>query len=163
MRCIDKKDCIILNTLQKNCRTSLTDLAKKVGLSIDSVKKRLFKMIQNNIFYPRIQIRPRGLGFSHIVDVKIKLTSHTKKDVEEFIEYLKKHPRVAEVFSVSGEWDISIVIISKDADDLGNVVAGITNKYGAMIASWIESTTLKAYKFETYDLYKLMEMNNGDQ
>ena len=37
---LDEKNCLILNLLQENCRISLTELAKRVDLSIDSVKKR---------------------------------------------------------------------------------------------------------------------------
>jgi DNA-binding Lrp family transcriptional regulator len=157
MRDLDKKDCIILNILQRNCRISLTNIAKLVDISIDSVKKRIKKM-ENIIFYPKIQIRPRSLGFSNIVDIKIKLNNHAKKDIDNFIKYLQENPRVAEIFSVSGEWDLSIVIISKDADDLGNITLDIKNRFGKIINSWSESTTLKAYKFENYDMEKLLEI-----
>lgn len=160
----DKKDGIILNILQKNCRTSLTDIAKQINLSIDSVKKRIKKM-ENDIFYPRIQIRPRSLGFSNIVDVKIKLNNHSKEGVDSFITYLQENPQIAEVFSVSGEWDLSIVIISKDMSDLNSITSSIKNKFGRIISSWCESTTLKAYKFETYDMEKFLGSNNqlGDK
>jgi len=152
---IDKKDMVILNRLQDNCRTSFTDLAKEVGLSIDSVKKRVKKM-EGDLFYPKIQIRPRSLGFSNIVDIKIKLNNHSKSEVDDFIKYLSNNPRIPEIFTVSGEWDLSIVVLSKDADDLGNMMAKIQGKFGNIINSWTESTTLKAYKFETYNMLKLM-------
>jgi Lrp/AsnC family leucine-responsive transcriptional regulator len=153
---LDEKDCIILNILQDNCRTSLTNIAKQIGLSVDSVKKRIKKM-ENIIFHPKVQIRPRSLGFANIVDVKIKLSDHSKDKIKNFIQYLQEDPRIAEIFSVSGEWDLSIVIVSKDADDLGNITSAIKNKFGKMIHSWIESTTLKAYKFEKYDMRKLLD------
>ena len=92
---LDKKDCVILDTLQKNCRTSLTDIAKQVGLSIDSVKKRIKKMEENKIFHPRIQIRPRGLGFNNIIDIKIKLNNHSKQKVDKFIKYLLRFPIIS--------------------------------------------------------------------
>lgn len=152
---LDKKNCLILNLLQENCRMSLTDIAEKVNLSIDAVKKRIKKM-EHIIFYPKIQIRPRSFGFSNIVDVKIKLNNHSKDRIERFIEFLTENPRVAEVFSVSGEWDLSVVIMSKDANDLGNVISDINGRFGNIINSWVESTTLKAYKFERYDMLKLM-------
>ncbi|MBW2975064.1 Lrp/AsnC family transcriptional regulator [Candidatus Woesearchaeota archaeon] len=155
MRDFDEKDGIILNILQDNCRTSLTEISKKVDLSIDSVKKRIRKM-ENVIFHPRIQIRPRSLGFSNIVDVKIKLSNHSKEEIDSFIKYLQDHPRIAEAFSVSGEWDLSIVIISRDADELDNITSSIKSKFGKIIGSWCESTTLKAYKFEKYDMERLL-------
>lgn len=157
MKDIDKEDCIILNLLQKNCRVSLTDIAKEIGLSIDSVKKRIKKM-ENIYFYPRVQIRPRNFGFNNIVDVKIKLNTHSKEKIDEFINYLEGNPRVTEIFGMSGEWNLSLVIISKDIDDLNEVTLDIKNKFGDIISSWSESTTLKVYKFETYDMIKLLNI-----
>ncbi len=156
MKDLDKKDCIILNILQNNCRTSLTKIAQEVNLSIDSVKKRMKKMEKNSIFYPRIQIRPRGLGFNNIIDIKIKLNNHSKQKVDKFIKYLLEHPRVAELFSVSGEWDLSVIIISKKLEDLEKITSDIKSKFGKIISLWSESTTLKAYKFEKYDILELM-------
>ena len=153
---LDKKDCIILNILQENCRTSLTNIAKQVNLSIDSVKKRLNKLENKKIFSPKVQIKPRSFGFENIVDVKIRLFNHSEEDIHQLIKYAIDHPKIPEIFRISGEWDLSLVIISKNADDLGNITSEIKNKFGKIIGSWNESITLKSYKFETYDMSKLM-------
>jgi len=157
MKELDKKDCVILNLLQENCRMSLTDISKKVGLSIDSVKKRIKRMIKDNIFFPKIQLRPRNFGFKNIVDIKINLHNYSEKDIKEFIEYLKENPRVAEIFSISGDWNFSIVIIAKDAIDLGRITNEIRNKFSKIIDGWSESLTTNVYRFENYDMLKLME------
>jgi len=156
MKGLDKNDCVILNVLQKDCRTSLTDIANRVCLSIDSVKKRIKKMRKNKIFHPQIQIRPRNFGFNEIIDIKIKLNNHSKEDRDKFISYLQGNPRIAEIFSVSGEWDLSIVLLSKNAADLEKITSEIKSKFGKIINSWSESMTLKSYKFETYDMRKLL-------
>jgi Lrp/AsnC family transcriptional regulator len=153
---LDEKDCLILNLLQEDCRMSLTKISKKVGLSIDSVKKRIEKMIKNNIFLPKIQLRPRNFGFNNIIDVKIKLHNYDKQDITKFVDYLQNNQRVSEIFSVSGDWDFSIVIIAKDAIDLGKVTAEIREKFDKIIRDWSESLTTRAYKFEIYDMSKLM-------
>lgn len=152
---LDDIDCEILNILQVDCRTSLTKIAKHVGLSIDSVKKRIQKMLDNKIFWPKIQIRPRNFGFSIIVEVKITLHYKSKENLDEFIEYLKHHERVAEIFSISGKWDFSIVIIAKDALDLGQITSEIRFTFGDMIRSWTESLTTNSFKFEYYYMQKL--------
>ena len=159
---LDEKDCLILNLLQENCRMSLTDISKKVGLSIDSVKKRIKRMIKEDIFFPKIQLRPRNFGFKNIVDIKIKLHNCSEKDIKEFIEYLKENPRVAEIFSISGDWNFSIVIIAKDAIDLGKIAGGIRNRFSKIIDTWSESLTTCAYKFENYDMLKLMENKENE-
>lgn len=153
---LDKKDCMILDILQKDCRTPLTAISKEVGLSIDSVKKRMKKMLDNRVFYPKIQLRPRNFGYANVVDVKIKLQYSTKEELEGFVSYLKTHPRVIELFSVSGEWDLTIVLIAKDAIDLGRLTEEIRSKFGKMIASWNASLTINSYKFEHYNMGRLV-------
>ncbi len=153
---LDEINCKILNILQKDCRMSLTKISKEVGLSIDSVKKRIIKMIKEDVFYPKIQLRPRNFGFSNIVDIKIKLHNYTSKDMENFIVYLLENPNVAEVFCVSGNWDLSIVIIAKDVKDLNNTSKTIRDKFNKIINEWAESLTTVAYKFEYYDMPRLM-------
>ena len=156
---LDDKNRLILNILQKDCRLPLTAIAEQVDLSIDAVKKRIDKMIQNNIFFPKIQLRPRNFGFKHIVDVKIKLNNTTEQSHKEFILYLTNHSRVAELFTIAGEWDISLVFISKDNMDLSNVKNEIRNKFGNIISDWSESITLQSHKFEEYDMLKLRDEN----
>ena len=79
---LNEKDCEILNLLQINCRMSLTEIAKRVNLSIDSVNKRIKKMQKNKIYWPKIQLRPRNFGFMNIIDVKIKLLYKSEKRFE---------------------------------------------------------------------------------
>jgi DNA-binding Lrp family transcriptional regulator len=153
---LDRKDCTILQVLQNDCRTSLTDISRKVGLSIDATKKRMKKMQDSRVFYPRIQLRPRNFGFANVVDIKIKLQYEDEKEMASLVKYLREHPRVVEFFSVSGEWDMSIVIIARDALELGKVTAEIRNKFGRLISSWNASLTVNSYKFEEYDMERLM-------
>lgn len=153
---IDEKDCLILNLLQENCRMSLTEISKKIGLSVDSVKKRINKMLSKRIFYPKIQLRPRQFGFPNIVDVKIKLQDYDNKKIKEFIRYIETHPRIAEAFSISGEWDFTLVIISKNNEDLALLTDEIRQKFGSIIRDWSGSLTTFTYRFERYDMLKLI-------
>ena len=159
MHLFDEIDCEILNLLQINCRMSLTDISKHVNLSIDAVKNRINKMLGKRVFWPKIQIRPRNFGFKNIVEVKISLKYKSEDTIREFIEFLRQHPRIIEIFSISGKWDFSIVIIAKDAIDLGKISSEIRFKFDVIIRSWTESLTTSSYKFEYYDMRKLMGFN----
>jgi DNA-binding Lrp family transcriptional regulator len=153
---LDEKNCKILNLLQEDCRISLTKIGEEVGLSVDSVKKRIKKMIREDIFYPKIQLRPRNFGFKNIVNIKIKLHNYNGQDLKKFTDYLKENQHVAEIFCESGEWDFSIVIIAKDAIDQGKVSSDIRNKFSRIIRDWSEALTITVHKFERYDMLKLM-------
>lgn len=157
----DETNCRILNLLQEDCRMSLTDMAAKVGLSVDSTRKRLAKLKTAGYFFPKIQLRPRHFGYPYIVDVKVTLRNHTEQDAKAFVDYLMKHPRVAELFALSGTWDYTIVLIAKDHEDLATVSGEIRGRFAKIIDSWTESLTTIAYKFETYDLLALSGRDGG--
>ena len=114
------------------------------------------KLEKNDLFFPQIQLRPRHFGFPYVVDVKVKLRDYDDKSLTKFIEYLKKNVRVVELFSISGEWDLTLVLIAKDHEDLAQVSNDIRNKFGSIINLWSESLTTLVYKFEKYDLLELL-------
>ena len=159
MQQLDKKDIIILELLQKNCRTKLTAIAKEAHISIDSVKKRIEKMIKNNIFYPKIQLRPRNFGFINVLTVNMRLQYDSEDELLKFISYLKSHPKVVEVLQTVGEWDLSIVIISKDAVEFGRIISEIRGKFGKIIVSVSTLLTVNSHKFEEYDVAAILGFN----
>ena len=103
---VNKKEVLI--------NATLTEIAKGVGLSITLVKKRSDKLLVKEIFYPKSLIRPKKFGYSTIVDVRIKLHHYTKKKIDASILFLREYPYVTEIFSISGIWDLSIVLFTKD-------------------------------------------------
>ena len=90
------------------------------------------------------------------MDVKLKLRYSSENEINRFLSYLRSHSHVIEIFTISGEWDLSIVIIAKDAIDLGKITKKIRFKFGNLITSWTEALTTDSLKFEYYDMSELM-------
>lgn len=156
---LDLKNCKILDILQKNSRTPLIEIAKKTKLSVDTVKKRIQKMLKEGIFYSRIQLRPRHFGFPCIVEIFVKFQNYGKK-LDEFLDFLKRHPRVTELLTFSGVWDCRITLIAKDLDDMTKICSNIKRKFANVIKDWNECITTKVYKFEIYDTLGLLKEND---
>jgi Lrp/AsnC family transcriptional regulator, leucine-responsive regulatory protein len=153
---LDDIDCKILEILQNNCRESITNIAKEIDLSIDSTKKRIDKLLKKEIFYPKIQLRPRSFGYPNIIEINIKLKEYNNFKYEEFLGYLINHPRISQIIQLSGNCDLKIVIIAKDYVDQGLVTKEIRTRFGEIILDWSECLTTDVLKFENYDLNKLM-------
>jgi Lrp/AsnC family transcriptional regulator, leucine-responsive regulatory protein len=160
MKDLDEKDLSILEILQENCRISLTHLAKKINLSVDSTKKRLAKLESKELFYPKVQLRPRQLGYFNILEINIKLKEYSTSKYDDFIKFLKEHRRVSQIIQLSGSWDLKITIIAKDYIDQGLITNEIRIKFRNIILEWEECLTTDVLKFEKYNLKKLKE--NGD-
>ncbi len=151
-RILDEKDKKILMILQENGREQLKSIANKVGLSIDSVHKRIKEMLRKGIFETGIFIEPRVMGFPLVADVKIKLRNITEEQKKKFIKHLVEHPRVIELLSIMGDFDFTCVLIAKDTNELEEISTEIRQKHSDMIADWKSVLVLKTHKFEYYDL-----------
>ncbi len=149
----DQKDRQILLILQENGRATLTTIAKKVNLSIDSVKARIEKLHEKKII-GRIKalLIPRNMGYPLVADVKIKLQNNTQEDTDKFMSYLKKHPRVIELLSLMGDYDLTCVLIAKDPAELEKIQQEIRQKFNTIISDWRGFLILNVHKFEDYSL-----------
>ena len=149
---LDKKDLQIIQLLEENGRTQLTDLAKAVGLSIDSTHKRLKKLIANKTIFIKALVDPKAIGYELIANVQIKLNNISEDELNKFIAYLKSHQNVIELISILGDYDITCVIIAKNTEELDTISREIRNKFKLVIADWHSVINLKVHKFEEYDL-----------
>ena len=152
---LDKKDKKILNLLQKDSRMMLKDIAKAIGLSIDATHKRMKRMKEEKVFYPSIMVDPKEIGYPLVVDVKIKLKDIDEKRYKEFIAYLYQHPNVTSIFTLTGDYDITIPIIARDYEQLNTITLQIRQKFRDIIADWKSTVNLKVFKFEKYDMEML--------
>lgn len=148
---LDEKDKLLLELLQKNGRESLTIIARKLNLSIDSTHKRI-KKLQNAGIIDNfgVFINPRPLGYDLIANVQIKLTNISEEQLNKFISFLKNHKNVITLVSIIGDYDITCVIIAKDANELEQISRYIRQKYSALIADWRSVINLKIHKLEEY-------------
>ncbi len=152
---IDAKDKKILMILQKNARESLTNISRQIGLSVDAVHKRIKKLVAGGVISTHVAINPSSIGYPLITDIKVKLKDANQKDMNTITSYLKAHPRVIELMQIMGDWDLTCVIISKDANDLATVTNDIRYRFNKFIADWRAVIILKELKFEEYNMNKL--------
>ncbi|HDQ15585.1 MAG TPA: AsnC family transcriptional regulator [Bacteroidetes bacterium] len=152
LRGIDDKDIKIINLLVQNARIKLTKLSKKIGLSIDSTRKRLKKLEDNEVIL-RYTVQPASelLGWPLGIYVHIKYKNASRKRLHEFIDYCCKSNEIVDVISTIGAYDLFLVILAKDmeyaADDFK---AELREKFGDVIADWSEMMTAKLHKVEEY-------------
>ena len=152
---LDQKDKKLLNLLQENSRESLTELAKALGLSIDSTHKRLKKLISSGIVHCGAFIDPKKIGFELVTNIQIKLKNIGEEELNKFISYLKNHPNVIELISILGDYDLTCVLIARNTEELEETSKIIRQKFRDLIAEWRTVINLKVHKFEEYKLSEL--------
>lgn len=125
---IDNKDKTILEILEKNARTSYTDIAKILNLSEAAIRKRVKKLEEQNIILAyKASVNYKKLGFSNKVVMGVDTSS---KDYFKVINKLKELEFVKELTTSSGDHMIMFNIWVKNMDELNNYSEIINNIEG---------------------------------
>jgi Lrp/AsnC family leucine-responsive transcriptional regulator len=151
IRHLDDKDRQILNILARNSREKLVKIAKEIGLSVDSTKKRVEKLEKDGVIrHYTIQPDIGRIGLPIATHIYLKLKPSTRQRYEEFIAAMKKNPRVIDLMSVLGDYDLYIVLIAKDTLELDRMKREIKEKFADLIGDWKEVLVTEVYKLEEY-------------
>jgi Lrp/AsnC family transcriptional regulator for asnA, asnC and gidA len=117
MKELDKTDRKILYLLDRNARTPLSALARKAGLSKESLHYRLRRLIKGGYiskFYTIINNAKFGY---YLFKIYIQLQNTTEETEKKMVDYLYSHPRYAWSCFSSGRWDLLIAVWATDPLD----------------------------------------------
>lgn len=116
---IDKTNWLILEELQKNSRSPLTELSKKVGLSSPTVAERIQKLESAGIINGyNAMINMEALGYSLGVYISIKIRFG---QVQNFEAFIKTVPEICECHKLTGRDCMLMKGFVKDPKHLENL------------------------------------------
>jgi DNA-binding Lrp family transcriptional regulator len=113
---VDDLDMKIIDCLSVDGRVSFRKIALKVGTSTDTVARRYQTLIENNVIKISIQIKPEELGFRAILDTSVVFT--TQNETKEIVDRLSKIPGVTYIVKITGDYDLQVVALVKDCQDI---------------------------------------------
>jgi Lrp/AsnC family transcriptional regulator len=115
---LDDMDLRILRALQREPSLSIADLASKVGLSHTPCWRRIRRMETDGIIEGRtLVLNAELLGYPISVFAEIGISSHDEKTIAAFEASIQQHPEIVECFSMSGESDFLLRIVSASVAD----------------------------------------------
>ena len=118
---LDLKDVAILRLLQQNARMSVKEISESVQLSTTPVHERIKRLEASGVIqqYATLidgaKIR-KGL----MVICYVSLNQHSKKSGTQFIKLVNELPEVVECYSISGEFDFMLKIVTEDMNSYYN-------------------------------------------
>lgn len=144
---LDKKDRIILYELDKNARQPLSKIAKKAGLSRESVLYRLRKYFSDSLLVNYITvINMAKLGFSHH-KVFIKLHNINEEKERELVDYLCRSPYVTWVVNCDGKYSLIFGVKARDLSELNAFMKGLNNSFWSYIMEQDIASVIDAHHF----------------
>jgi len=150
---LDKKDEELLWLLTKNCRLPLKELAKKTGLTVDSVFRRMkFYEEKGVIDKYTADLRLKYLGLNLVVYVPVKFKNMSQERFKEFLDFLIDCRWVAEFSTTMGDHDMSITLAVKDNEHFEEITRQIRNKFKDIIDRWESVPVMKTYKYNYVEI-----------
>ena len=112
---IDSFDRRILDALRSDGRMSITELAKRVGLSKTPTQVRLKRLIDERYIRGfRAVIDPAKLGLDHIAFAEVKLSDTREAALDEFRRAVLKIPEVVECHMIASSFDYLLKVRTAD-------------------------------------------------
>ena len=108
---MDAIDCKIVEVLQGNADLTNADLASQVNLSPSSCLRRVKRLKKEGIILKTVALADQdklNRGLTAIVD--ITLERHGTEARQMFMDQIMREPAIAQVYSVTGETDILIIL-----------------------------------------------------
>ena len=105
----------ILRILQTDCSMSVSDVARKVGLSASPCWKRINRLNNEGIIIRRIaRLNPEMLGYGITAYVSIKTGEHSTEWLKEFSDIITEMPEVMEFHRMAGDVDYMLKVMVTD-------------------------------------------------
>jgi len=114
---LDHLDLEIIRYLQKQGRISLTELARKVKSSRPTVTYRLKRLIDEELIIVVGGLNPRKFGFKIAV-----VGLEVKRELTTLETYLRKCPRVLEIFRTPGKANIHLCVWGEDDQTISSTI-----------------------------------------
>lgn len=133
---IDKTDYAILNAVAEDARIPLVDISKSLGVTANSVNKRIKKLQKEGIILSfRAKINAALLGYEHY---KVFLFFHnmTMQRQKEVLAYLKFHPNVIYITKAFGISDMEFEIMLKGRNELHTFMRAFAGKFSDIIKDY---------------------------
>ncbi len=139
----------LLKALQGNLNLSQIELAEQSGLSRTSVWRRVRELEDAGMINNRVALLdPKSLGLQIHVLLSVSMVQHSDKIRQSFETHVKQLPEVMECFSVSGERDYVLQIISRDMESY-NEFLNTKILHHASVHSASSSFALRRVKYTT--------------
>lgn len=121
---LDSFDRAILSVLAEDGRISVTDLAKRIGLSKSPTQARVKRLEKDGIILGyRALVDPIRLGLDHIAFVEVRLNDTREAALAAFNKAVAKIPEIEQVHLIAGNFDYLMKIRTRNMSDYRIVLA----------------------------------------
>lgn len=141
---IDENDFRILKLISANARIPITEVAKKLNLTVTVINYRIKKLIKLGVIQGfRTNIDISKLGYQYFkVDIDLK----DYKQIEEIINYIKFNPHLIYIDKSAGLADLELEFHVESLNKLHEIMEDLTIKFSKAIKNYKYFNMSKVHK-----------------
>ena len=125
---MDIIDVKILEVLQSNSRVAISELSKKVNLSLSAVSERLKKLESSNVI-EKYTVILNSQALDKELSVIMNISLENPHQTSEFLNFVRTEDEILECHYVTGEYDYVLKITTRNTatlEHLMNRIKGIS-------------------------------------
>jgi len=146
---LSKSERKLLKALQQDVTLSQIELAERSGLSRTSVWRSVRELEDAGVIRNRVALlNPKALGLQIHVLLSVTMVAHSDKIRQSFEAHVEGLPEVMECYSVSGERDYVLQIISRNMESYNDFL-NTKILHHASVHSASSSFALRRVKYTT--------------
>jgi DNA-binding Lrp family transcriptional regulator len=150
---LDALDRRLLYELDHGARQSFSELARTVKQGRDRVEYRVQRFFDLGIIRnTTVVVNIYKLGFM-IFKTYLKIENR-RRDVEKFLSYLRKHPRVFWIALCEGSCDLTISIAARSPYEFFQIQSDILSDHSDIIIDYYVTTNAAVWAYRRKHLYK---------
>jgi len=112
---LDRFDQAILSVLAEDGRISITDLAKRIGLSKSPTQARLRRLEEQGVILGyRAMLDPIRLGLDHVAFVEVRLNDTREAALRAFNAAVAKVPEIEQAHMIASHFDYLLKVRTRD-------------------------------------------------
>lgn len=120
---LDEIDLAILAQLSGNGRLTNADLAQAVGIAASTCLGRVRALVKSGVILGfQAEISPAALGLELEALISITLRAGARANLGSFMNQMRKHPQVTQVFFLGGTEDFIVHVAVRDSDEVREFV-----------------------------------------
>jgi len=151
---LDEKDIDILTLVQRDCKLTAREIARKIDSPITTVFAKIKRMETLGIIKEyRAVLDPKKLNSGTAAFILASVTYGARNEEKSFSQRdraaeIAKFPEVQEIHIITGDWDLLIKLRAESVDSIGRFVIdklrfvkGIEKTLTCMVFETIKETT----------------------
>ncbi len=136
----------IIKELGQNTRITNSEIARKIGIRYETVKRHIEKMKKSGFIQQfTIKTNPRAYGYEwHNILLQTEPMAHEER--RKFLNYLKEHPNVVFIDNATGAWEFMIDVHTKNQMEAKEIITELMERFPKTIRSYELLTITKEHK-----------------